>query len=187
MTARTTSLCAWGRHTQHYRFMATPRLTAKQREDRQQSRVIKRADALHAKKMRQLCKRDKVFYHSLFMYPIIKSFSKIQGLFLQDMVLLLLYDIYPNLCFDDATLWGLCNNKQCFYILKKNLSKRGLIVTERYNSYITLKGKGVFAAFNEYYNKHVAIIIRYTENGAKNDDIRKIIRAKPAKQHPDYH
>jgi DNA-binding MarR family transcriptional regulator len=143
--------------------------------------IREKANALVKEKIRRITKRDKVLYNSLFAYPVMREFSKQYGFTLNQVIILMLLDLYPTFIYKDAVLWGI--NKSMFWESAIILTDRGYMYSGGTRSrcfYPTLKGKEVVKEFNKYYDEHVKKLFR-SLGERDHETIRKVTRVQPAR------
>lgn len=155
------------------------RYAAKQKKVREGAKVI------HAKSMKQICKRDKLLYNSLLAYPALVKFGLERKMATNDIIIVMLMDLYTTITLNDVRAWGVYLIKQHWYRCKKRLKESGYVETSNAGTkkihFLTMKGKALVRDFNAYYDESVTRILKSTGNG--KETIRKVTRSKLTGKH----
>lgn len=145
--------------------------------------IQQKANAIVSERIRRLVKRDKILCNSLFSFPVIKVFANQEGLSFNQVIAVMLMDIYPGIRHVDSLLWGF--EKQSFRNAAMELVKREYAFREREKEKatkycLTLKGKNLVKEFNIYYDEHVKKLFKSI--GIRDSEIiRKVTRVPSAR------
>lgn len=159
-------------------------LTFYERRDRHNLKkkdIRDKANAIVNTRIRRIAKRDKILYNSLFCFPVVREFSKLSGLSFNQVITVMLMDLYPVFTYKEARIWSF--EPEYFGYMVKLLIERDYVFTQRSRSrlyYLTLKGKTFVKEFNKYYDEHVKKIFK-SLGERDNEVIRKVTRILPAR------